>query len=118
MVSMACPVLESNAACGGGHCCLPVDAGGDSGAGGVGGSTFQCGSSSCVVGQSFCYSYTPGTAGASGGRSCTGLPSACASDPSCACVCPASTGGGCMYGGSFCSCAGSGGALTVSCFGV
>jgi hypothetical protein len=84
------------------------------------GTPYMCDTSTCVVGQSFCYSYVPGTAGSGGGsRSCSPVPAGCATTPTCACVCPPSaTLAGCMYGGNFCSCSESNGQLTVSCFGV
>ena len=104
--------------------------GGSAGKGGVGGTggaggaqMYSCGSDTCTVGESFCYSYTPGTAGPSG-RSCQPTPAACASTPtSCACLCPPSsnTGLGCvpvgMGAGNFCSCTETGGVVTVSCAG-
>jgi len=81
MVSLGCgPILESNAACGGGHCCVPVDAGAAGNDGGAGG------------------------AGGNGGDGGTATSFVCGSDT---CV-----------AGNFCSCAGSNGSVTVSCFGA
>ena len=95
------------------------------GSGGAGGNqTHSCGADTCTVGESFCYSYTPGTAGQTG-RSCQPTPAACASTPtSCACLCPpaSNTGLGCtpvgMGAGDFCSCTDTGGVVNVSCAGV
>jgi hypothetical protein len=92
--------------------------------GGAGGNqTFSCGSDTCTVGETFCYSYTPGTPGQTG-RSCEATPVACASAPtSCACLCPpsSSTAVGCvpvgMGAGNFCTCSDTGGAVNLSCAG-
>jgi hypothetical protein len=92
--------------------------------GGAGGNqTFSCGSDTCTVGETFCYSYTPGTAGQTG-RSCEATPVACASAPtSCACLCPpsSSTAVGCvpvgMGAGNFCTCSDTGGVVNLSCAG-
>lgn len=92
--------------------------------GGAGGAqTYSCGSDTCTVGQSFCYAFTPGTAG-SAGRSCQATPSACESSPtSCACLCPPSSNPaiGCvpvgMSDGYFCSCGDANGVVNVSCAG-
>ena len=99
---------------------------GGGGAGGAGGaSTFSCGGGVvCTRGQSLCHSYIPGVPGAgSTTYSCPAIPASCATNPTCACVCPPSTSGlGCAYPGAgfaaYCSCSGSGGALTVSCGGI
>lgn len=98
--------------------------GSDGASGGSGGShVYSCGSQSCTAGASYCYSYTPGTAGTTG-RSCQPIPAACASSPtSCACLCPPSSSGafGCvpveMGTGNFCSCSDTGGVVNVSCAG-
>lgn len=98
--------------------------GGSRGAGGAGGNQmYGCGSDTCTVGDSFCYSFTPGTAGPAG-LSCQPTPAACASTPaSCACLCPPSsnTGFGCVPAGTaavnFCSCSDAGGLVKVSCAG-
>ena len=94
------------------------------GSGGAGGNQmYSCGSETCTAGQSFCYSYTPGTAGSTG-RSCHATPSACASAPtSCACLCPPSPNAalGCvpvgMSSSNFCVCSDTGGLVGVSCAG-
>jgi hypothetical protein len=100
-------------------------AGGTSGgSGGVAGSqTYSCGYDTCTVGQSFCYSYAPGTAGPAG-LNCQPTPSACASAAtSCACLCPPSTslGLGCVPFGmnpsAFCTCEDTDGVVNVSCAG-
>lgn len=97
---------------------------GGKGAGGAGGSQmFSCGSDTCTAGESYCYTYTPGTAGQTG-RSCQTTPAACASMPtSCACLCPTSgTGPGCvpvgMGAGNYCTCSVTGGAVNIVCAGV
>ena len=102
-----------------------VGSGGSGGAGGAGGNeTFSCGAETCTAGESYCYSYMPGSGGQTG-RSCQPTPAACASTPrSCACLCPPSSGTavGCtpvgMGTGDFCSCTDSGGQVKVSCAGV
>jgi hypothetical protein len=94
------------------------------GSGGAGGNQmFSCGSDTCTVGESFCYSYAPGTAGPTG-LSCQATPPACASMPtSCACLCPPSSnpGFGCVPAGmgavNFCSCTDTGGVVNVHCAG-
>jgi hypothetical protein len=95
--------------------------GASGGAGGV--QSYSCGSDTCTVGQSFCYSYTPGTAGSTG-RSCQTTPTACASAPtSCACLCPPAPGTafGCVPvgtgQGNFCTCDDTNGVVKVSCEG-
>src|SRR5215471_13253264 len=98
--------------------------GAGTGTGGAGGNqTYSCGSDTCIVGQSYCYSYTLGNTGPTG-RSCQATPSACASTPtSCACLCPPSSGAaiGCvpvgMGTGNFCTCGDTGGVVNVSCAG-
>jgi hypothetical protein len=95
------------------------------GSGGTGGNQmFSCGSDTCTIGESFCYSYTPGTAGPTG-LSCEATPAACSSTPaSCACLCPPSsnTAFGCVPAGmgavNFCSCTDTGGVVHVSCAGA
>ena len=59
----SCPISESNAVCGG-HCCLPTVAS-DGGSGDAGPSSYTCGAGSCTTGQTFCYSYFPGSPGGS-----------------------------------------------------
>src|SRR6185312_11501956 len=98
--------------------------GGSGGTDGAGGNqTYSCGSDTCTVGESFCYAYTPGTAGQTG-RSCQLTPAACASTPaSCACLCPPSSNAafGCvpvgMGAGNYCLCSETGGGVTVTCAG-
>jgi len=98
--------------------------GGSGGVSGKGeGGTSGAGSDTCTVGQSFCYAFTPGTAGSTG-RSCQATPPACESSPtSCACLCPPSSNPaiGCvpvgMSDGYFCSCGDANGVVNVSCAG-
>jgi hypothetical protein len=98
---------------------------GGNGTGGAGGSQmFSCGSDTCTTGESFCYTYTPGTAGQTG-RSCETTPAACAATPtSCTCLCPPSSNAslGCvpvgMGAGSYCLCSETGGAVNIVCAGV
>jgi hypothetical protein len=101
---------------------MPVDAGGGGNDGGGDGGTatsFACGSDTCVAGQTVCYSFAGGVQGVAASPSCMAVPAACATNPSCACICPPNAaGGGCTFGGNFCSCEGSDGSVTVSCFGV
>jgi hypothetical protein len=113
--------------CGGLMCCYGSNGqascvpGSCSGSGGAGGNqTYSCGSDTCTVGESFCYAYTPGTAGQTG-RSCQLTPAACASTPaSCACLCPPSSNAafGCvpvgMGAGNYCLCSETGGGVTVT----
>jgi len=103
-------------------------AGAGAGGGGSGGgagatqTSYACGSDTCTTGQSFCYSFSGGVPGSGTSRSCTTLPAGCTATPTCACVCPPTTGptGDCSYSGaigsSFCTCSETGGTLTVSCF--
>lgn len=118
-----------------GICTMPVNEGtggnggatggaGGHGTGGVGGNQmYGCGSDTCTAGESYCYSYTPGTAGQTG-RSCQPTPAACAATPtSCACLCPpaSNTAFGCtpvgMGAGNFCTCSDTGGVVDLSCAG-
>jgi hypothetical protein len=122
MVSMTCgPILESNASCGGGHCCLPADAGPPrnyGGGGADGGTARTCGSSKCPTGPSYCYSYQPGTGG-SGGESCVPVPAGCETNPTCACLCPPNaTSGACVRQNAYCNCIDTNGYLSVSCAGA
>ena len=61
LATPSCPISESNAVCGG-HCCLPTVAS-DGGSGDAGPSSYTCGAGSCTTGQTFCYSYLPGSPG-------------------------------------------------------
>jgi hypothetical protein len=100
-------------------------AGGVSGAPGAGGTggkqTFSCGQGTCTVGESFCDTITPGGTGGNTTQGCDSIPSACASTPTCACLCPPYAGGGCipLVGGigsySPCSCSNGGGAVHIQC---
>ena len=99
-----------------------VASGGSGGSGGR--QTFSCGAETCTAGESYCYSYTPGTAGQTG-RSCQPTPAARTSAPtSCACLCPAASSPavGCtpagIGAGNFCSCTETGGVVTINCAGV
>jgi hypothetical protein len=122
LATASCPISESNAVCGG-HCCLPTVVS-DGGSGDAGASSYTCGAGSCTTGQTFCYSYLPGTPGGSSTPSCMTLPAACAASPTCACVCPpsSSTAFGCTFAGGntggSCSCTDTNGMLTVTCAGV
>ncbi|HTB60516.1 MAG TPA: hypothetical protein VLC06_21755 [Polyangia bacterium] len=82
------------------------------GTGGIGG-TYACGSDTCTVGESFCYTYTPGSTGGHPGQSCQPLPTDCVSPTSCACV---SGGVGCSPEGM--SCSDTGGAVYLNCSGI
>ena len=119
--SSSCPITESNAVCGG-HCCLPMVPS-DGGTGDAPALTYSCGSQTCSGGQTFCYSYTPGTPGGTS-SACTTLPPTCAGNPTCSCVCPPSSSPpfGCNYAGNnvggACSCTETNGMLTVMCLGV
>jgi hypothetical protein len=86
-------------------------------------SVYACGSNSCTIGQTFCYSFAGGVSGAGTSRSCMTLPAACAKNPTCACVCPPVSSpsiGGTFEGGfgSSCSCSEENGELAVSCAGA
>jgi hypothetical protein len=128
---VCCTACDGSKSCGQtctGPFCGTGGAGGtgarDGGVGGVDaavlGTQYMCDTSTCVVGQSFCYSYLPGTAGSGGNsRSCSPTPGACATTPTCNCICPPSaTLSGCMYSGTFCSCSESNGQVTLTCYGV
>lgn len=128
-----CPVSESNAVCGA-QCCLPPATGGQGGSGGqqgsqgVGGAgghagVVACGSGSnvtCAGGTELCYSFIGGTAGSQTMYSCRAVPTKCTEHPTCACVCPPTTGGlGCDFGSLplySCTCSDTNG-LRVSCAG-
>ena len=107
------------------------------GAGGAGGvsdgshaclTAIQCGSETCVIGQSYCYvSYVTGgpvNGGDGGGanwrtsQSCVTLPSKCSNSPNCDCVCPSSGANQCtdisVGPRSSCTCSGTYGP-TVTC---
>ena len=94
--------------------------GGTSGSGGA--KTYDCGSDTCTVGDSYCYTYYPGSTGGQPGHSCQPTPAACTSTPtSCACLCPPSDPGGCVpvgpIGPLHCSCSDTGGVANVTCGG-
>lgn len=96
--------------------------GGQSGSGAVGGG-YACGSDTCVVGQTYCYSFSGGVPGSGTSRSCMPVPAACTSNPHCPCVCPPPDGGGfgCAFQGgvpSSCYCSESLGQLSVMCAGA
>jgi len=97
-------------------------ASGAPGAGGIGGNqTFSCGQYTCTVGESFCDTITPGGTGGHTTQGCDGIPSACASTPTCACLCPPYAGGGCipLVGGigsyTPCNCSDGGGVVFIQC---
>jgi len=82
------------------------------GMGGIGG-TYACGSDTCTVGESFCYTYTPGATGGHPGQSCQPLPTGCSSPTSCACVSEAVA---CAPEGM--SCSDTGGVVYLNCSGI
>jgi hypothetical protein len=98
--SLACPIVPSNAACGGMHCCLPAP-------------TYPCGQGLCITGKSFCYRLASSTIV----YECMLLPAACAQNPTCDCLCPPSSSpaGGCSFNGRACNCLDDNGAATVFC---
>src|SRR5207248_9845870 len=84
------------------------------GAGGAGGN--NCGDNlRCDGTQTYCYQYMASTVGSPPITYCSALTSACAANPTCACVCPASST---MCGSSTaCTCTESNGLVSVSCTG-
>jgi hypothetical protein len=111
-VTLACPIVPSNAVCGGMHCCLPI-------------TSYSCGSDTCMTGQTFCYSFAPGIPGAGPSRGCMTLPAACAKNPTCACLCPpplSSPTLGCTFNGPFgsgsCNCSEHDGEVSIFCAGA
>ena len=117
---LTCPVTESNAVCGG-RCCMPLVSGGDGGIDAAA-TTFGCGLATCTTRQSYCYSYTPGVPGGTPSRTCKPISAACASAPTCACVCPPlSSGppGSCQGEGisASCTCTETNGQVVVTCLG-
>jgi hypothetical protein len=127
---VCCTACDGSKSCGQtctGQFCGTGGAGGmgarDAGAGvdaAVLGTPYMCDTSTCVVGQSFCYSYIPGTAGSGGGaRSCMALPAACATTPTCSCVCePSTLASGCMYNSIYCTCSEANGQINMTCLGA
>jgi len=104
-----------------------VGAGGSAGSSGSGGAdagadatNFTCGLATCTTGQSYCYSYTPGVPGGTAARTCKPISAACATTPTCACVCPPKASGppgGCMNENNTCSCTETNGQVVVMCLG-
>jgi hypothetical protein len=101
---------------------------GGNGSGGAGGrladgTPFACETGTCTVGASYCYEYVPGVPGGSPSKACHSFSAACASRPTCACVCPPSSvgGSGSMYCqgplGPYCYCSENGGAISMICYG-
>ena len=93
-----------------GCACLPADAGWDAG-------PFVCGGATCTASQ-MCVDQAPGIAFPDGGTpphsySCSGIPSACAPNPTCACV---KANGACAPTG-LASCDENAGHITVHCLG-
>ena len=72
------------------------------------GSSFPCGGNTCVVGQSYCYTFVPTTPG--GGplaEFCQQLPQGCVNTTDCSCLSQTTT----------CSCTASAGAIQITCYG-
>ena len=91
---------------------------GTSGTGGVTGSwTFSCGSDTCTVGQSFCYTHYFGATGGHPDVSCQPAPdSKCVS---CQCLCPATSATTCSSAvvgpHPYCSCTETNGEVNLTC---
>ena len=86
------------------------------GAGGTGGSGgANCGTLTCDSSQTYCNSYTGGTAGSVPVLTCVATPSACVANPTCTCLC--SSGVSCTAA-SGCSCTESNGLVMLTCFGT
>jgi len=97
-------LLQFGCACGG-FDAAPTDSGYDAG-------PFTCGGSSCTAAQ-YCVDQQPGIPDASDSFSCTNIPAACASTPTCACV---KANGACAQT-AVASCTEMSGHVTVKCMG-
>ncbi len=98
-------LLQAGCACGGLDAAPPADSGYDAG-------PFSCGGASCTASQ-YCVDQAPGIADASDSLTCTNLPPACASTPTCACV---KANGACQQT-AVSSCDEMSGHVTVHCMG-
>jgi hypothetical protein len=87
------------------------------------GASYSCGSSTCVVGQSYCLTTTGGAGGSGGGPTpyttsgCAIISqgTTCAANPNCQCLCALRGGCGGVLG---CTCYENGGLVVVACFSV
>ncbi len=77
----------------------------------------NCGTLTCDASQTYCNSYTGGTAGSLPVLTCVATPSACASTPTCACLC-AAPGISCTTGLTTCTCTESNGLVSLTCHGA
>lgn len=82
------------------------------------GTPFACGSSTCSVGDSYCYQFYPGVGAASSGPDCRQLPPACANATDCSCVCSNVAPSGQCSPSSGCSCTSPSGEIRVTCAGA